>query len=269
MRNSRKITLAEVRASLNRDLPSSFAVQHFGRPLGDLLTVPAFAFGLSANDVTVLRAGLAALALALIIAPTPMWCVTTAGMLFYICFILDCTDGNLARLQDDASYWGKFIDGLADSVFIQGVGFAVGLRLWILEEQGLALAVGAATTLMTLISQMLRSRLSFMREWMERSSGPITGAEADAAKPARSVQERAAAVYVSGSFVAPLLLVAAVPGDAALGAGSDVLAAFLGALVFVQFLPELVWSVATLAEARIILARHRVSKSAAKVRSAD
>lgn len=269
MKTLQKITLSAVRASLNRDLPEPIAVRCFGRPLGDLLTVPAFALGLTANNVTTLRVGLASLALALIVAPTSLWWVTIAGVLFYICFILDCTDGNLARLRDDASYWGKFIDGLADSVFTQGIGFAVGLRLWITDDQGLALAIGASATLMTLISQMLRSRLSFMREWMERNSGSVTDLQAYAAEPARGVQKSAAAVYVSGSFVAPLLLVAAAPCDAALGVGSGLLAVFLGTLVLLQFLPEFVWSAATLAEARIILARHRVSKSAAKMRSAS
>jgi phosphatidylglycerophosphate synthase len=204
--------------------------------------------GWTADGVTVARIVFAA-AITIGLA-VPSWAtaaIAAAG--FYICFILDCVDGNLARVQATVSYWGKFIDGLADFVFVQGAPFAVGIGMSIADGNPVWSITGALVTLTTVTSQMLRARLSFFREWMVSQSGALTDAETDRAKPARALQGRAAVVYVNGTFLAPLLLFVPVHGRAL----------YLLAAVFVIFLTEVFWLFATTMESKAILGRPRRS----------
>ena len=44
---------------------------------------------------------------------------TVCGALgLLVAFVLDFVDGNLARLRNDASYFGKFLDGVGDYLFL-------------------------------------------------------------------------------------------------------------------------------------------------------
>ncbi|MDD9905379.1 MAG: CDP-alcohol phosphatidyltransferase family protein [Rhodospirillaceae bacterium] len=248
-----RITLADVKASINPNIPTHFTVKYFGRPIADLMTPASCAMGLRANGVTFWRTLIAFFGLFLLAWPGPFWLAAAAAGIFYFCFVLDCLDGNLARLYDEASYWGKFMDGLADFVFVQGAPFFAGIGLWLRTDDGHALVVGAAVTATTLVSQMIRARLSFMREWMEKTSGPLTDAENSAAEPARKVQAVAAELYVGGTFFAPLIL---------FGADAPFMWAYLLFLLVFQFVVELVWIGGSMREARHILGRHRVSKHA-------
>lgn len=249
----RRVSLAEVKASINPKVPAHFTVRWFGRPIGDLMT-PAFcAAGLSANDVTNLRALIALLGLGFFLVPGPVWFPVCAVGIFYLCFILDCVDGNIARLDNDASYLGKFMDGVADFIFVQGAPLAAGVWAWTQEGEPAFLLLGALVTTATLTSQMLRARLSFMREWMVSISGPVEQTVEDKVQGARKVQAFVGEAYVNGTFFAPLVLVIApVYG----------VQPYLVVLAFAQMLPEVIWIAATLAEARHLLARHRRSKHA-------
>lgn len=215
---------------------------------------PAFcAAGLSANDVTTLRALIAFAGLGLFLVPGLAWGPVWAAMVFYLCFILDCVDGNIARLQDDASYWGKFMDGIADFIFVQGAPLAAGIWVWRHDDSAGYLLLGASITIATLASQMLRARLSFMREWMISMSGPIDPVVEEKVRTARRVQSFVGEAYVNGTFFAPLVLVSAPLYG---------VQPYLIALALVQLLPELLWIGGTLSEARHLLARHRRSKHA-------
>ncbi len=212
------------------------------------------AAGLHASDVTFYRTLIALVGIGVLVYPAYDWMPPIAAGIFLLCFILDCVDGNIARMNDEASYWGKYIDGIADFVFIQGAPFAAGLGMWLIHGDGLALALGAGITIATLTSQMLRARLSFMREWMINLSGPLSDEQEAAAATARRVQEWVGAIYINGTFFSPFLLF--------LG-GADGTWAFLAALALCQLLPEIIWIGGTMLEARAILNRHRKSKFAA------
>lgn len=249
----RRVTLADVKASINPKFPAHFTVRYFGRPIADLMTPAAGALGFDANSVTFWRTLIAFAGLGALAWPGPDWLIVAAACIFYLCFILDCLDGNLARLFDQASYWGKFMDGLADFAFIQGAPFCAGIGLWLRTDDATAVVVGAAITVATVVSQMIRARLSFMREWMVANSGPLTDAENSDAKKPRRVQAILGELYVGGTFIAPLIL---------LGAEMRFVWYYLVYLLVFQFALEILWIAASLREARVILNRHRVSKHA-------
>lgn len=247
-----RITVEDVRASINYKVRMNFTVRWVGRPLANLLTPAFYNSGWSADGVTYFRAMFGALGIILLIVPD-YWAAIAAPACFYFCFVLDCVDGNLARLNNSTSYWGKFIDGLVDFLFVLGAPFAVGIGLAYAGENVLWLAIGAAISISSLTSQMVRNRLSFMREWMVNQSGPLDESKVQSLTWVKSVQTAVAGLYVNGTFAAPLLLLVPESGRMM----------YLLALVPIQLLSELVWAFTTIREARAILDRSRTSIHAA------
>lgn len=248
-----RITAADVRASYNRNVKSHFAVTWFARPIADLWTPVFFNRGWSANEVTLLRTVVSFLAL--ILLGTGRWEAHIGAVAgFYVGFILDCVDGNLCRLNDSASYWGKFIDGLSDSIYVLLAPLATGIGLWFSASSGGALLAGAVITSLALITQMVRNRLSFFREWMISQSGPLLPAEAKAREKGLKLEQAIAPVVVNGTFVAPLLLL--LPGGAAY---------YLWTLAVVQGASDVFWLAALLGPAHKLLRRKRKSIHAAPV----
>ncbi len=97
-------------------------------PLSWPLTAIAGSLGISPNATTAIRAILAVLALVLI--PFTLWGV----VVFLFAVVLDYVDGALARLQDRATYYGKFIDGLVD--IVADIFFLPVLGLYLLLNGG-------------------------------------------------------------------------------------------------------------------------------------
>jgi len=243
-----RITLEGVRASYNSNIKSHYSVGWFGRPLANLVTPLFFNSGFTANGVTNVRVLLAVACL--VALAIPGWAgAVIACVGFYICFVLDCVDGNLARLRSEVSYWGKFIDGLADFVFILGAPFAAAIGIFGDGADAIWLLLGCLVTAMSSISQLARSRLSFFREWMVGQSGALSEAVERRAAGPRRAQSLVAAIYVNGTFLMPLLLLIPEHGRII----------FIVAATALQALPEVLWLGATIAEARIILARRRTS----------
>ena len=246
--NSPEVTVADVRASFNRKIKNHFTVTWFGRPLANLMTPPFFNAGWSADGVSYLRIVMAAGGIGLLLSASAAL-HAAAAVIFYLCFVLDCVDGNLARLRGTVSYWGKFLDGLSDFVFVLGAPIAAGVGLWLYAARADLLLVGALVTVTSLASQMVRSRLSFTREWMTASSGPLNDATVVRADRSRAVQGVVSAIYVNGTFFAPVLLLIPQTGPVW----------YVWCLVVVQLVPEVIWLMATIAEARVILDRPRRS----------
>ena len=242
------ITIAEVRASFNRNVRNEIAVTWFGRPIAHVLTPFFYNRGWSANQVSAMRTVVAAIGVGLLTIPGYASAVIAAAI-FYAVFILDCVDGNIARLRGQASFFGKFVDGLADFIFVLAGPVAAGIAIWWQDSSSPFLLLGALCTIVSVSSQMVRSRLSFTREWMINQSGPIEDDKNEGARTARRVQGVVASIFVNGTFLAPLLLL--IPADGRVW--------YVSALLFVQLLPEAVWLMATIFEARVILNRGRRS----------
>jgi phosphatidylglycerophosphate synthase len=251
MAKTQKITLNDVRESLNPDIVSDVSVRWFGRPLGNLITPFFNNTGWTANGVTIVRFPIALVGVLFLAIPEPnLWQVS--ALIYYLCFILDFVDGNLARLQNDATYFGKFLDGVADFVYGLLAPFALGMGLWQYFNEPIAIVIGALISLTSATNHMLRSRLSFFREWMVSLTGPLTKSELDSAKLPCRIQAKAAFFIVNAYFFCFLLLFYPVWGGVAL----------LGLLVLFQMIPDIVWMGTTFAEANALLRRGRISRHA-------
>ncbi len=242
-----KVTRADVLASFNHGVRNHLTVTWFARPIAFAVTPFFYNSGWTANGVTLFRVALAGVAcVCLTMLPVGAY---IGGVLFFSCFVLDCVDGNIARLRDSATFFGKFVDGLADLVYAGLMPFAAGIGVWLAFGEPMYLLAGAAITIVTLANQYVRTRLSFTREWMVGTSGKIEEGKEASLKAVRSWQFPIAAIMVNGRFLAALLLF--VPGS-----GPKL---YLLVLVAVQLMSELVWLTLTLIEARSLLDRPRRS----------
>ena len=245
---STRVSVADVRRSFNaKGGKDPWVLAHIFRPLADLITPPFYNAGLSGNAVTGLRA-LVAIAAVVGLALGEPGLIPAVVVLAYVGFVLDCVDGNVVRLGDTASYFGKFADGLADGVFVFLAPFAAGFGAWLGGGPAWALLLGALVTIGALSAQMVRNRLSFFREWMISQTGPLEDPVLAQLATAQDWNRRALAVMVNVSFVAPLVLL--LPG-----AGEK----FVALLAVTQLPADLVVIALTLWQANTMLRRWRRS----------
>lgn len=240
--------MGDVRASLNANVKGYCAESYFGRPIGNLLTPAFYNAGWTANQVTMFRTVLALVGLTAFSLPTG-WGGAIVAAVFYVCFTLDFVDGNLARLRSEVTYWGKFVDGLADFVFVIGGPAVAGVAAWWRAGDDRSMLLGFLIALVAMTSQMVRNRLSFMREWMVSSSGPLAEPVVSRLSRFKAMEVWVARIYVNGTFLAPMLLLLPDQGWVY----------YLWALVLVQLVPEVIWLCITIAQGWVMLQRSRRS----------
>lgn len=171
----RKIRLSDVKASFDyergKQMPA--CAVWFGRPIADLITPFFFNLGIQANDVTLIRALITVAAL-LFLASGVQFLFYLAGILGLFAFVLDFVDGHLARLNDNATYWGKYSDGLVDYLFPTVGLFAVGVGITINGGGLWYIAIGASVSLIALMTRTSRDRLRYFQCWMASQCTPGT-----------------------------------------------------------------------------------------------
>jgi hypothetical protein len=101
------------------------------RPLASVLVKVLAPLPITPNQVTVLS-GLVGVAAGVVIATAPLepsFQIPIGGLVLYVSILLDCADGQLARLRGVSSLVGRFLDGCVDVVSIAAtfVGFAIWL----------------------------------------------------------------------------------------------------------------------------------------------
>ncbi len=117
------------------------------RRLAGVLVAVFAPLPITPNQVTLLS-GVAGLAAGLVIGTSPLshsWHVPIGGALLYLSVLLDCADGQLARLRGETSMVGRMLDGCIDVVPTAAafVGFAAylyrsGYPFWPLIAVGFA-----------------------------------------------------------------------------------------------------------------------------------
>jgi len=139
--------LAEYRRSLKLREAEELLDLYFYRPAGFLLVKGIYRMPITPNGVTLLS-----LAAGLIAA----WLISTssfaAAAAWYVAAnILDCSDGQLARLQKSGTPLGRLVDGVADYVSSVAIFLACGISLaqvnpfgwWLVVAGGISSAVHA------------------------------------------------------------------------------------------------------------------------------
>ena len=103
------------------------------------LTLPFVRLGFSANQVTLTRM-LTTLIATGCLATGNTWAVRGASLLVPLQWLLDSVDGNVARLRQQSSWQGYFLDVLADATSHGLLPIGIALGLYIHPDRFLALA---------------------------------------------------------------------------------------------------------------------------------
>src|SRR5262245_60932378 len=100
------------------------------RPLAAVVLVPLERTAVTPNQVTLATLPLFVLSV-VVIALVPGWAGLLAGVaLLEFAYVLDCADGQLARLRGTSSPIGAHLDFLMDELKAFLLVAAVGVRLW-------------------------------------------------------------------------------------------------------------------------------------------
>ena len=176
----------------------------------------------------------------------------------YLNLILDCLDGNIARMSGTATYWGKFFDGSADRLLALLTPVAAGIAYWRLANNEWVLIAGFVVTLLAVYVELTKSRISHHREWMVRETGALTDADVASQTGWLKIEQRTSSFVYNVTFLSPLLILL-----------PDGLTYFLWALLPVQGTGAVVVGVALLGQGWSTMRRSRTSIHSRAAADAD
>lgn len=142
LRKARRVLYRSIRKSIDQDgVVSYFAF----RPISQLMSRALIDTPVSPNQVS-LAAMAFGIAAAVCAGFGTYTMVATAGALYWIGAVVDCVDGELARLRMAGSKLGEWLDTLADDVSTYGLmaGLGVGLHRFGADPWWLYVSVGGA-----------------------------------------------------------------------------------------------------------------------------
>lgn len=172
------------------------------------LTLPFVRLGFSANHVTLTRMLTMLIAVGCL-ASGDTWAVRAASLLVPLQWLLDCVDGNIARLRQQSSVRGYFLDVVADATShaLLPIGIALGLyshpdRVLTLAGEHIDARLGlfAGATMFTFLeclAHMLNWRLQATRlaaelQILKARSNRLTANLVTDVNPAHALQTSAA-----------------------------------------------------------------------------
>ncbi len=140
-----------IRKSMSHDGPVAY---YLARPVSNGISRLLLPTGVAPNAVTLfgLAVGLGSGAVA---AVGGYGAVLAATLLFYLGLILDCVDGDLARIKLATSRRGQWLDSITDDLSVVFLTAGMGVGLWRVSGQVLFLWVGLAGAGLVVVGQMV------------------------------------------------------------------------------------------------------------------
>lgn len=154
------------------------------RPLSFPITWFVLRLGMTANHATVTGLLVGVLGNALFIVGTRN--AILAGVVCYVSFLIfDFVDGNIARVTNSATYWGKFLDGSVDTLIEVLLPLTLSIAVFRATGSFSFLIFGVALSVASLYASFLFTRLSFFNRWveMERRVNAVSPAPHHALNP--------------------------------------------------------------------------------------
>src|SRR5438477_7955593 len=136
--------VVEIYRSSKKKKDINWFTEHVARPPAAVVVYALKGTPITPNQVTFLSALVAAGACAMFaLLPGYVWLVA-AALVFEFSFVLDCADGQLARLRKTASPLGHLLDFLMDELKAMLLLGCVTVRLWRETDDVRLLIVGLA-----------------------------------------------------------------------------------------------------------------------------
>lgn len=128
---------------------------YVARPMAAVLVHLLRATPLTPNQVTFLGGIVFAVAaLVMVLASSPLGFLG-AALLIHFSYLLDCADGQLARLKQMTSEVGAHLDFLMDEIKALMLVAAAAIRLWVLDDEVLWLFVAIAAIFLVAVATSL------------------------------------------------------------------------------------------------------------------
>lgn len=134
----------------------------FYRPLAFLLVKSIYSTRIKPDNLT-FAAIITGLTAAVFYSLGHPWAATTGAVLYALFIVLDCSDGQLARLKKDGSPIGRIVDGAADYMVVTAI--YVGLAISFSRDKsipatilGWLLLSGVSTVIQSMLVDFFRTR---------------------------------------------------------------------------------------------------------------
>lgn len=180
-----KYTLKEIRQSLpkNKSKVSSFWVRLWVRNFSYIITWLCLRLNISANTVSVISAIDAFVGCALLCVNNYV-CMLIGVILINFWIVLDCVDGNIARVLKKDSRSGEFFDAVSGYVVCAFAFFSVGVAAyhtsnWWGEYQYLFILMGALASITDLYARLIYQKYTFAMLTLAQKDGVEYHAEND------------------------------------------------------------------------------------------
>jgi phosphatidylglycerophosphate synthase len=136
------------------------------RNLSFLLTPIFIILGISANQATYIRILIGLSSILLIFSGK----IFIGIIIFFLGDIVDCVDGNISRIKNSATYYGKFLDGWADIVIENLLIFSLTYYyLSIINLNNIEIMLFVITIVTNLSFNLLLDRYHNFRRWVNES----------------------------------------------------------------------------------------------------
>ncbi len=156
-----------IRKSMSHDGPVAY---YLARPVSNRISRLLLPTGISPNAVTLFGLGVG-LGTGVVAALGGYVAVLVATLLFYLGMILDCIDGDLARIKLATSRTGQWLDSLTDDLSVVFLTLGLGVGLWRVGGQPLYLWAGVGGAGLVVVGQVVIYGV------LVRGGGPIDTAK--------------------------------------------------------------------------------------------
>jgi hypothetical protein len=129
-----KPTLKNLKKVVRKPVEPEPYAKYIVRPLSIYFTWIFVRTPISANQVTILQEILGVIGIILLATKSLAWALI-GMLLIQLGYILDCTDGEVARWKGQSSINGVFLDLIGHTLVIPGYMFALGFGVWMRTGQ--------------------------------------------------------------------------------------------------------------------------------------
>jgi phosphatidylglycerophosphate synthase len=162
-------SIAQIRASQDFSGTAIPLSRYVEVPAAWPLTWLLLRAGCGPNAVTAMRLGMGLLALPLIAQPQ-LYLHWFGLIAFAVSLVLDQVDGQICRVKNQASYFGKFFDGVADAFTEIPLPVVLGLHVWLRDGAVSSLIAGFVASAVLALIYITLLRYGLLANWVQATA---------------------------------------------------------------------------------------------------
>jgi len=157
----RKLTYKQVKSKQQKDLDSNIAKYYVYRHISSPFTWVFVNLGISPNAITISSFFLCLIGFYLLSQGSYLYLIW--GLLFFVLFkIMDMSDGEVARIQNNLSIEGLYFDRVGHYIYSVCLGIGLGLGLYRIYQNDIYIIFGFIFTLVFVLENALHDLLRWL-----------------------------------------------------------------------------------------------------------